>query len=96
MTMRKMLSSYLKNLSKKARVVFGDPPAASLLGISSGDLGLCFTTRNVVTCGETFVRRQTALEARTTRDSLARGLYNRLFRWIVNQINALLGISRIA
>jgi len=70
--------------------------AAYLLGISSSDLGLCLTTRSVTTCGETFMRRQNGMEARTTRDSLARGLYNRLFRWIVNQINALLGISRLA
>lgn len=69
---------------------------AELLGISAGDLGVALTTRSMVTNGESIVRRHTAEEARTTRDSLARGLYNRLFRWVVNQINALLGISRLA
>ena len=69
---------------------------ADLLGISPSDLGLCLTTRSVVASGESFVRRHSVDEALTTRDSLARGLYSRLFRWIVNQINALLGISRMA
>ncbi|ODN02300.1 Myosin-IIIa [Orchesella cincta] len=69
---------------------------ANLLGVSAGDLGLCLTTRSVVTAGETFIRRNSSAEARTSRDSLARGLYNRIFRWIVYQINALLGISRLA
>ncbi|CAG7726004.1 unnamed protein product [Allacma fusca] len=69
---------------------------ADLLGITAGDLGLALTTRSVVASGESFVRRHTAEEAYTTRDSLARGLYNRLFRWVVNQVNALLGVSRQA
>lgn len=64
--------------------------------MSAGDLGLCLTTRSVVTAGETFILRNSSAEARTSRDSLARGLYNRIFRWIVYQINALLGISRLA
>jgi myosin-3 len=52
------------------------------------------TSNSVVTRGETIMRNNTVSEAYAARDAMAKGLYGRLFDWIVNQINCLLTFNR--
>ncbi|KAH0552740.1 hypothetical protein KQX54_014623 [Cotesia glomerata] len=67
---------------------------ADLLGVESQDLLETFTSISVVTRGETIVRNNTINEAQTIRDGMAKGLYGRLFDWIVNQINDCISFNR--
>ncbi|CAD6208851.1 GSCOCG00010680001-RA-CDS [Cotesia congregata] len=67
---------------------------ADLLGVESQDLLETFTSISVVTHGETIVRNNTINEAQTIRDGMAKGLYGRLFDWIVNQINDCISFNR--
>ncbi|XP_034945837.1 myosin-IIIb-like [Chelonus insularis] len=65
-----------------------------LLGFESADLMETLTSISVVTRGETITRNNTVSEAQATRDAMAKGLYGRLFDWLVNQINCLLSFTR--
>ncbi|KAG8034288.1 hypothetical protein G9C98_001372 [Cotesia typhae] len=67
---------------------------ADLLGVESQDLLETFTSISVVTRGETIIRNNTINEAQTIRDGMAKGLYGRLFDWIVNQINNCISFNR--
>lgn len=63
---------------------------SSLLGVEASDLIEALTSNSVVTRGEIITRNNTAFEACAARDAMAKGLYGRLFDWMVNQINCLL------
>ncbi|XP_021707058.1 myosin-IIIb isoform X6 [Aedes aegypti] len=80
------------NTDSKARVIDVAPMhrVSKLLGVESADLLEALTSNSVVTRGETITRHNNVAEACTARDAMAKGLYGRLFDWMVNQINSLL------
>ncbi|KAM0737530.1 Myosin-IIIa [Formica fusca] len=84
------------NTDNKSRVIDNIPlhRVSKLLGIEQNDLLEALTSNSVMTRGETITRNNTVAEARAARDAMAKGLYGRLFDWMVNQINCLLCFSR--
>ncbi|XP_067001655.2 myosin-IIIb isoform X2 [Anabrus simplex] len=86
------------NTDNKSRVVDLAPlhRASRLLGLEPSDLLEALTSNSVVTRGETITRNNTVEEACAARDAMAKGLYGRLFDWMVNQINCLLTFNRAA
>lgn len=69
-------------------------PVSQLLGVEENDLLEALTSYSVMTRGETITRNNTVTEASAARDAMAKGLYGRLFDWMVNQINCLLSFNR--
>ncbi|XP_015177355.1 PREDICTED: myosin-IIIb-like isoform X2 [Polistes dominula] len=67
---------------------------SKLLGVEPNDLLEALTSNSVMTRGETITRNNTVTEACAARDAMAKGLYGRLFDWMVNQINCLLCFNR--
>jgi len=65
-----------------------------LLGVEPSDMLEALTLNSVMTRGETITRNNTVAEACAARDAMAKGLYGRLFDWMVNQINCLLTFNR--
>ncbi|GAB1869950.1 non-specific serine/threonine protein kinase [Camponotus japonicus] len=84
------------NTDNKSRVIDPIPlhRVSKLLGVEQNDLLEALTSNSVMTRGETITRNNTVAEARAARDAMAKGLYGRLFDWMVNQINCLLCFSR--
>ncbi|XP_065087512.1 myosin-IIIb-like isoform X4 [Ochlerotatus camptorhynchus] len=84
------------NTDSKAWVIDVAPMhrVSKLLGVESADLLEALTSNSVVTRGETITRHNNVSEACTARDAMAKGLYGRLFDWMVNQINLLLVHNR--
>ncbi|XP_011146962.1 myosin-IIIb isoform X2 [Harpegnathos saltator] len=84
------------NTDNKSRVINTAPlqTVSKLLGVEQNDLLEALTSNSVMTRGETITRNNTVAEARTARDAMAKGLYGRLFDWMVNQINCLLCFNR--
>ncbi|XP_058807301.1 myosin-IIIb-like isoform X2 [Phymastichus coffea] len=84
------------NTDNKSEVVDNEPVlrVSRLLGIEPNDLVDAITSNSVVTRGETITRNNTVVEACAARDAMAKGLYGRLFDWMVNQINILLSFNR--
>ncbi len=63
---------------------------SQLLGVDEKELQIALTECSIVTRGETVIRSNTLQECHAARDSMSKGLYGRLFSWIVNKINLLL------
>ncbi|KAK6642740.1 hypothetical protein RUM43_004242 [Polyplax serrata] len=80
------------NTDNKSRVLDMLPlrKVSKLLGLDPDKLLEALTMSSVVTKGETITRNNSMLESGVARDATAKGLYGRLFDWLVNQINCLL------
>ncbi|XP_076846901.1 myosin VIIAa isoform X1 [Brachyhypopomus gauderio] len=97
----KLLASvlHLGNLSYEARTYdnldacevircAGLSTAAKLLEVDSKDLMNCLTSRTIITRGETVSTPLSIDQALDVRDAFVKGIYGRLFVWIVEKINA--------
>ncbi|XP_030188168.1 unconventional myosin-VIIa isoform X2 [Lynx canadensis] len=62
--------------------------AASLLEVNPPDLMNCLTSRTLITRGETVSTPLSREQALDVRDAFVKGIYGRLFVWIVDKINA--------
>uniref|UniRef100_A0A0X3P9S8 Myosin-VIIa n=1 Tax=Schistocephalus solidus TaxID=70667 RepID=A0A0X3P9S8_SCHSO len=62
--------------------------ASSLLGMSPGCLERALTTKRLLTAGECVVAQILPATAHTVRDAFAKTIYDQLFKWIVEKINA--------
>ncbi|XP_066475070.1 unconventional myosin-VIIa isoform X1 [Tiliqua scincoides] len=62
--------------------------AASLLEVDPQDLMNCLTSRTIITRGETVSTPLSMEQALDVRDAFVKGIYGRLFIWIVEKINA--------
>ncbi|XP_010365067.2 unconventional myosin-VIIa [Rhinopithecus roxellana] len=62
--------------------------AASLLEVNPPDLMSCLTSRTLITRGETVSTPLSKEQALDVRDAFVKGIYGRLFVWIVDKINA--------
>ncbi|XP_056138881.1 unconventional myosin-VIIa-like [Lampris incognitus] len=62
--------------------------AAALLEVDSKDLMNCLTSRSLITRGETVSTPLSMEQALDVRDAFVKGIYGRLFVWIVEKINA--------
>ncbi len=60
---------------------------ARLLGIDQRRLVNALTTRTLVTRDERVVSSMSAAQALDVRDALVKGIYGRLFVWIIQKIN---------
>ncbi|KAM9732681.1 myosin VIIAa [Menidia menidia] len=62
--------------------------AAALLEVDLKDLMNCLTSRTLITRGETVSTPLSREQALDVRDAFVKGIYGRLFVWIVEKINA--------
>ncbi|XP_077623655.1 unconventional myosin-VIIa isoform X2 [Crocuta crocuta] len=62
--------------------------AATLLEVNPPDLMNCLTSRTLITRGETVSTPLSREQALDVRDAFVKGIYGRLFVWIVDKINA--------
>uniref|UniRef100_A0A667XZ20 Myosin VIIAa n=1 Tax=Myripristis murdjan TaxID=586833 RepID=A0A667XZ20_9TELE len=62
--------------------------AAALLEVDGKDLMNCLTSRTLITRGETVSTPLSMEQALDVRDAFVKGIYGRLFVWIVEKINA--------
>ncbi|XP_053561574.1 unconventional myosin-VIIa [Bombina bombina] len=61
--------------------------AATLLEVEPQDLMNCLTSRTIITRGETVSTPLSMEQALDVRDAFVKGIYGRLFVWIVEKIN---------
>uniref|UniRef100_A0A8C8RLK9 Myosin VIIA n=1 Tax=Pelusios castaneus TaxID=367368 RepID=A0A8C8RLK9_9SAUR len=62
--------------------------ASSLLEVDPQDVMNCLTSRTIITRGETVSTPLSMEQALDVRDAFVKGIYGRLFVWIVEKINA--------
>ncbi|XP_056586793.1 unconventional myosin-VIIa [Triplophysa dalaica] len=62
--------------------------AATLLEVDPQDVMTCLTTRTLITRGESVSTPLSAEQGVDVRDAFVKGIYGRLFVWIVDKINA--------
>ena len=60
----------------------------SLLEFSAKDLIIALTTKTIFTSGETVTSTLAEHQSVDVRDAFVKGIYGRLFIWIVDKINA--------
>ncbi|KAF0695692.1 Aste57867_13514 [Aphanomyces stellatus] len=70
--------------------------AAALLGIPIGHLETALTHRSVIVGREVISKPMTVDQARDCRDAVAKSLYSSMFTWLVDQINAAIGVARVS
>ncbi|KAL0279116.1 UNVERIFIED_CONTAM: hypothetical protein PYX00_000736 [Menopon gallinae] len=80
------------NTDNKSRIIDDVPlrKVSRLLGVEDSELLEALTSSSVVTRGETITRNNSVGESGAARDATVKGLYGRLFDWLVNQVNGLL------
>ncbi|XP_037126025.1 unconventional myosin-VIIa-like isoform X1 [Syngnathus acus] len=61
--------------------------AASLMEVEPKDVMVCLTTRTLITRGESVVTPLSVGQGLDVRDAFVKGIYGRLFVWIVDKIN---------
>lgn len=61
--------------------------AAHYLGVSPDGLEKSLCTKTTLTRGETIVSPLSAIQARDVCDAFVKGIYGRMFIWIVTKIN---------
>ncbi|KAG7515416.1 unconventional myosin-VIIa isoform X1 [Solea senegalensis] len=62
--------------------------AASLMEVEPKDVMVCLTTRTLITRGESVAMPLSVEQGIDVRDAFVKGIYGRLFVWIVDKINA--------
>uniref|UniRef100_A0A3Q3QP69 Myosin VIIAb n=1 Tax=Monopterus albus TaxID=43700 RepID=A0A3Q3QP69_MONAL len=62
--------------------------AASLMEVEPKDVMVCLTTRTLITRGESVATPLNVEQGLDVRDAFVKGIYGRLFVWIVDKINA--------
>ncbi|KAF3705828.1 Unconventional myosin-VIIa [Channa argus] len=62
--------------------------AASLMEVEPKDVMVCLTTRTLITRGESVATPLSVEQGLDVRDAFVKGIYGRLFVWIVDKINA--------
>ncbi|XP_072303122.1 unconventional myosin-VIIa-like [Eucyclogobius newberryi] len=62
--------------------------AASLLEVEPKDVMVCLTSRTLITRGESVCTPLNVGQGQDVRDAFVKGIYGRLFVWIVDKINA--------
>ncbi|KAM7373970.1 hypothetical protein PAMP_006654 [Pampus punctatissimus] len=62
--------------------------AAALMEVEPKDVMVCLTTRTLITRGESVATPLSVEQGLDVRDAFVKGIYGRLFVWIVDKINA--------
>ncbi|ETW09954.1 hypothetical protein H310_00375 [Aphanomyces invadans] len=70
--------------------------AADLLGLPFTNLEKVLTFRSVIVGREVISKPMTVDQARDCRDAVAKSLYSSMFTWLVDQINAAIGVSHFS
>ncbi|RHY32239.1 hypothetical protein DYB32_002730 [Aphanomyces invadans] len=70
--------------------------AAELLGLPFTNLEKVLTFRSVIVGREVISKPMTVDQARDCRDAVAKSLYSSMFTWLVDQINAAIGVSHFS
>ena len=66
--------------------------STDLLGVRMEDLELALCSRNVVVGREVYLSPMTVEKANESRDALSKALYSKLFNWLVDKINNVIGV----
>ena len=59
-----------------------------ILQVQPDDMDAALTTRTIFTCGESVITTMGSEASMDIKDAFVKGIYGRLFVWIVDKINA--------